>query len=301
MVIMRERSTYLLTGDSPHNFASQGFLQQGTAGLLAKRGVATVMSKLVWLTASGLMELQSTTLAPKSIALEGVLNINSQNFTAQNNNYISPSLYSKIVLVSQDRRLLVLAPVATDTSTTANSRTYVFDSRNAGWFTWINPVGFTSLVALEASDDSQEVYAGGRDGKLYKLESWSDNVYASNGNVTRTSTPISWELRTRQYGQTFAEGAMYYSANKLHNLMLHINNQATASMFLNWSLTGIKGYSSTGIYEWPASTNKVVSLRSVARTADQQAFDINITGSTSQQWTMFAMHVQTTEGNTPRS
>lgn len=301
MVIMRERSTYLLTGDNPQSFASQGFLQQGTAGLLAKRGVATVLNKLVWLTASGLMELQSTTLIPKSVALEGVLNINSQNFTAQANNYISPTLYSKIVLASQDRRLFMLAPVQTDNSTTANSRTYVFDSRNSGWYTWINPVGFTSMVVLESADDAQELYAGGRDGKLYKLENWSDNVYASNGSVARTSTPISWEIKTRQYGQTFSEGAMYYSANKLHGLLLHINNQSTATMTINWSLTGIKGFSTTGFHEWPASTNEVASIRSVTRTADQQAFDINLTGQASQQWTMFAMHVQTTEGNTPRT
>lgn len=301
MVIMRERSTYLLTGDSPHNFASQGFLQQGTSGLLAKRGVATVLNKLVWLTASGLMELQSTTLAPKSLALEGVLNINSQNFTVQNNNYISPSLYSKIVLASQDRRLFMLAPVVTDTSTTANSRTYVFDSRNSGWFTWINPVGFTSIVVLEAADDSQELYAGGRDGKLYKLENWSDNVYASTGSVARTSTPIAWEISTRQYGQTFAEGAMYYSANKLHSLLLHLDNQATTEMFINWSLTGIKGYSTTGLYSWYPQTNKVVALRSISRTSDAQAFNINFTGSTSQPWRMFALHVTTTEGNTPRT
>ena len=301
MVIMRERSTYLLTGDSPHNFASQGFLQQGTSGLVAKRGFAIVMSRLVYLTASGLMELQSTTLTPKSIALENLLNINSQNFTTQSNNYISPSLYSKIVVASQDRRILMLAPTQSDSSTTCNSRTYVFDHRCQGWVTWINPVGFTSLAVLESSDDCQELYAGGRDGKLYKFENWSDNVYASTGSVARTSTPISWEVKTRQYGQTFAEGAMYYSANKLHNLMLHINNQATASMFINWNLTGIKGYSSSGIYEWPASTNKVVSLRSVSRTSDQQAFDIDLTGQSTQQWTMFALHVQSTEGNTPRS
>lgn len=300
-VIMRERSTYLLTGDSPHNFASQGFLQQGTAGLVAKRGYAIVMSRLVYLTSSGLMELQSTTLTPKSLALEGSLNINSQNFTSQNNNYISPALYSKIVVVSQDRRILVLAPTQSDTTTSSNSRTYVFDHRCQGWVTWINPVGLTSAVILEAADDSQEIYVGGRDGKMYKFEGWSDNVYASTANVTRTSTPISWQVKTRQYGQTFAEGAMYYSANKLHNLMLHVDNANTTSMFINWNLTGIKGYSTSGTYEWPAQTNKVVSLRSVARTADQQAFDINLTGSSTQQWRMFGMHVQTTEGNTPRS
>jgi len=301
MVIMRERSTYLLTGDSPHNFASQGFLQQGTAGLVAKRGYATVMNRLVYLTASGLMELQSTVLTPKSIALEGVLNINSQNFTTQSNNYISPALYSKVVVASQDRRIIMLAPTQTDNTTTANSRTYVYDHRNQGWFTWINPVGFTSLVVLEAADDTQELYAGGRDGKLYKLESWSDNVYASTANTTRTSTPISWEINTRQYGQTFAEGAMYYSANKLHSLLLHIDNQATTEMYINWSITSIKGYSTTGIYAWHPSTNEVVSLRSISRTADAQAFNINLTGSTSHPWRMFALHATTTEGNTPRT
>jgi len=40
----------------------------------------------------------------------------------------------------------MLAPTQTDNTTTANSRTYVYDHRNQGWFTWINPVGFTSPV-----------------------------------------------------------------------------------------------------------------------------------------------------------
>jgi len=112
---------------------------------------------------------------------------------------------------------------------------------------------------------------------------------------------ISWEITTRQYGQTFAEGAMYYSANKLHSLLLHIDNQAPVEMYINWNITSIKGYSTSGIYAWHPTTNEVVALRNISRTADAQAFNINLTGSTSYPWRMFALHATTTEGNTPRT
>lgn len=308
LVIMREKTTYLLTGDSPHNFANQGFLQEPGSGLIAKRGAAILMNKLVYTTPNGIMQLNSTTLSPIGLQLEGLLNIRSADYANGSSSYISAALYSKISMTVYDRRLFVFAPIANDA--TPCSRIYVFDTRNNGWTNWVNPsgVGFTGGVAIESPSDTQEFYAAGTDGRMYKLENFADAVYKETTSVNRTLTPIWWQIKTRKYGQTYAEGAMYYSANKLHNIMLHASNFSASNTFtVNWSLTGTKTYTSSGSYTFPQAISstvpfeKVVSVRSVSRMADQQNFDITLSGTTSEKWKMFAFHVVSTEGNTPRS
>jgi hypothetical protein len=178
---------------------------------------------------------------------------------------------------------------------------YIFDSRSQSWVNWLNPVPFTSLCAADSADDVQELYAGGRNGRLYKLEKFQDGVYSSTSSATaRAYTPIQWSIKTRQYGQAFAEGSMYYSANKIHNILLHMRTYESENIAINWAVTGMKGYVTNGSYLWPSNTEKVVSIRSVSRTSDQQTFDITLSGSSSTKWRMYAVHAQTTEGNTPR-
>lgn len=317
LVIMREHTTYLLTGDSPHNFANQGFLQGSGSGLVAKRGCAVLMGRLILTTANGIMELQSTVLVPRGQQLEGVLNIRSQDYINGSYNYVSATAYANCVMCVHDRRLLLLAPEATANGSAPSAgnpyiyiydtRTESFDPRNAtqvktgGWVRWINPARYTSLIAVETSDDTQDLYAGGADGKLYKLDRFADGVYAdSSGN--RTYTGIDWVVKTRKYGQAFSESNIYYSANKIHALNIHLQNlQTDAPIYSSWVITGQKGYSTAGTFRFPNSTDKVISIRSISRTADQQTFDIKLSATTSSKWKMFGIHAITTEGNTPRS
>lgn len=315
LVIMREHSTYLLTGDGPHNFANQGFLQGSGSGLVAKRGSAVLMGNLIITTANGIMQLNGTKLIAKGLQLEGVLNPKSQDYVNGQYAFIPALSYANITMCVHDRRLLVLAPAVNESENATNTLMYLYDTRtegfnprtnsaiNGGWTNWLNPVAFTSLVAVETSDDTQDLYAGGRDGKLYKLDKFADGVYADGGNppVNKTYTAIPWIIKTRQYGQSYTESYVYYSANKIHGLNLHIANQDTTALPVNWSITGQKGYSTTGIFTFNASTDKVVTLRSISRTADQQIFTITLSGTSTKKWQLYAVHATTTEGNTPRS
>jgi len=317
LVIMREHTTYLLTGDSPHNFANQGFLQGSGSGLVAKRGCAVLMGRLILTTANGVMELQNTILIPRGQQLEGVLNIRSQDYINGSYNYVSASAYANCVMCVHDRRLLLLAPEATANGTTPSAgnpyiyiydtRTESFDPRTAtqvktgGWVRWLNPARFTSIIAVETSDDTQDLYAGGADGKLYKLDRFADGVYA-DAAANRTYTGIDWTIKTRKYGQAFSESNIYYSANKIHALNLHFQNlQTDTPVYSNWVITGQKGYATAGTFRFPNNSDKVISIRSISRTADQQTFDIKLSATTTTKWKMFAIHAITTEGNTPRS
>ena len=317
LVIMREHTTYLLTGDSPHNFANQGFLQGSGSGLVAKRGCSVLMGRLILTTANGVMELQNTILVPRGQQLEGILNIRSQDYINGSYSYVSAAAYANCVMCVHDRRLLLLAPEATTDGTTPSlgnpylyiydTRTESFDPRNAtqvktgGWVRWLNPARFTSLIAVETSDDTQDLYAGGADGKLYKLDRFEDGVY-SNASANRTYTGINWTIKTRKYGQAFSESNIYYSANKLHALNIHFQNlQTDAPIYSTWLITGQKGYTTGGTFRFPNNTDKVISIRSISRTADQQTFDIKLSATTNTKWKMFAIHALTTEGNTPRS
>lgn len=313
LVIMREHSTYLLTGDSPHNFANQGFLQGSGSGLVAKRGSAVLMGNLIITTANGIMQLDSTKLTAKGLQLEGVLNPRSQDYINGQYAYVPAASYANITMCVHDRRLMVLAPAANEAESSTNTKLYIYDTRtegfnprtnsaiNGGWVNWVNPVAFTSLVAVETSDDTQDLYAGGRDGKLYKLDKFADGVYSDGANPpARTYTPISWNIKTRQYGQSYTESYVYYSANKIHSLNIHIANQDSSALPVSWAITGQKGYATSGTFTFDANTDKVISLRSISRTADQQTFDITLSGSSSKKWKLYAVHATTTEGNTPR-
>lgn len=301
LAIMREYSLYLLTGDSPANFASQGYLQGQGNGLVAKRGACTLNGRLMLTTSSGIAELTGTQLSPIGLPLEGVLNMRSQDFSPSGTlEYIRAEAYADIVLTEHDRRLFVLAPTVNETSAQTCTRCYVYDSRNKGWVNWTNPTAFTSLVSVEAADDTQELYAGGRDGRLYRFQGFADGSYSSAGGA-RTFTSIDWSIISRAYGQTFAEGSMYYSANKIHSLNLHVNNKSASTILLNWGLRGMNNVATTGTYTWPANTEKVVSLRQISRSADRQTFNVEITGSTQTSFLFQGFHVTTTEGNTPRS
>lgn len=321
LVIMRESATYLLTGDSPHNFANQGFLQSSGSGLVAKRGYAMFMGQLVLTTPNGIMEMKSTSLVPKGQQLEGVLNPRSQDYNNGTGSYgyIPASAYADITMCVHDRKLIVLAPTSSDTSSTTNSVIYVYDSRlgtpdpraaqqgidlrSGGWVNWTNPTGvkFTSAIAVETSDDTQDLYAGSRAGKLYKFDRHVDRTYSSADPLTRNNLPIQWSIKTRKYGQSYAESGIYYSANKLHSLNFHIDNQDTTALNTQWFITGQKGYATSGYFTFPANTDKVISIRSISRTADQQTFDIKLTGTSIGKWKLYGVHALTTEGNTPRS
>jgi hypothetical protein len=313
LVIMREHSTYLLTGDSPHNFANQGFLMSSGSGLVAKRGSAVLMGNLIITTANGIMQLDSTKLTAKGLQLEGLLNPHSQDYINGQYAYVPAASYANITMCVHDRRLLVLAPAANEAESSTNTRLYIYDTRtegfnvrtnsaiNGGWVNWINPVAFTSIIAVETADDNQDLYAGGRDGKLYKLDRFADGVYSDGANPpARTYTAISWNIKTRKYGQSYTESYVYYSANKIHSLNIHIANQDSSSLPVSWAITGQKGYATSGVFTFDANTDKVISLRSISRTADQQTFDINLSGTSSKKWKLYGVHVTTTEGNTPR-
>ena len=302
LAIMREHSLYLLTGDDPTNFASQGYLQGQGNGLVAKRGACTVNGRLMLTTSSGIAEMTGTKLSPIGLPLEGLLNMRSQDFTpAGYSNYINPQAYADIVFTEHDRRLMVLAPTVSETSSQTCTRCYVFDTRNNGWVNWTNPTAFTSIVSVEAADDTQELYAGGRDGRLYRFQGFADGTYSA-ADGSRTLNDIQWNVISRAYGQTFAEGSMYYSANKIHSLNLHIENQhASSTLNVNWLLRGMNDYTTGSSYVWPANSEKVVSLRQISRTADRQTFNVELSGQSQIPFLIHGFHATTTEGNTPRS
>ena len=77
--------------------------------------------------------------------------------------------------------------------------------------------------------------------------------------------------------------------------------QTDAPIYSTWLITGQKGYTTGGTFRFPNNTDKVISIRSISRTADQQTFDIKLSATTNTKWKMFAIHALTTEGNTPRS
>jgi hypothetical protein len=245
------------------------------------------------------MELMGIQLSPIGLPLEGVLNIRSQDYgPTSSSSYIAADAYANLELCTHDRRIHVLAPIAGESAASTCSKMYIYDTRINGWINWSNPVPFTSIVSVETADDTQELYCGTRDGRLMRLQGFADLNYVSNN---QSATAIAFQYISRAFGQSEAEGNMYYSANKIHSLNLHMeNNQASVQLF-NWSLTSMQGYSSTGSYTWPASTEKVVSLRNIQRTSDKQTFTFTMSGSSTGLWKMYSYHIATTEGNTPRS
>jgi hypothetical protein len=302
LIAFRENSIVPIMGFDPTSFQAQQFVREPGAGLLAPKGIASVIGKPLYVTSSGISTMAGTTIEPVSLPLEGVLNPRSSDFGPTGSaSYISAAAYSGIILLTHERRLYAFAPVAGATTSTSNSVCYVWDSRTTGWVKWNLPIFSatqtfaTSAVSCTSTNDVADMYVGGSNGQVFRLEGFADRPTYSGANSN-----IAWKLLTRQYGQTYAEGVAYYGVNRPHQCNIHYYSPLSTT--ITWKVTSNRnstGYSKN--YTTAVNEDKAIALRQLPVDLRGSWLQLELTGSVQSRLEIHAASIQSTESAVRRS
>jgi len=263
LIAYRENSIVPIVGFDPTSFQAQQFVREPGAGLLASKGIASLVGQALFVSSFGISTMNGTKIEPISVPLEGVLNPRSMDYGPTGSaNYIGAAAYSDIVMLSHERRLYAFAPIAGANTANSNSVVYVYDTRTTGWVKWKLPVfstvqtNVTSAVSCTSTNDVADMYVGGSNGQIYRLEGFSDRpTYAG------ATQGIDWKITTRRYGQTYAEGVAYYGTNRPHQVNVHY--YTPSAIQFNWKITNNKNVTATGLYNTSANQDKAVGFRQV--------------------------------------
>lgn len=302
LIVYRENSIVPITGFDPTSFQSQQFVREPGAGLLASKGIASLVGQAMHVSSFGISVMNGTKIEPISLPLEGVLNPRSSDYGPTGSaNYIGAAAYSDVIMVAHERRLYAFAPIAGATTSNSNSVIYIFDTRTTGWVKWKLPVFSsvqtyaTSAVSCTSINDVADMYVGGSNGQIYRLEGFSDRPTYSGA-----LQGIDWKITTRRYGQTYAEGVAYYGVNRPHQLNVHYYTP-TSTQF-TWKLTNNKNISATGIYTTLTNQDKAIGFRQIPNELRGTWIELEVygTGATSRI-EIHALSVQTTESGIRRA
>lgn len=248
LVVLKQNSVWLVSGDSPDNFSIQSYLIGAGVGCIAPKA-ATLVGNRVWFRGANCdYQFDADVVDPKSVVLEKVLGRQS-----------SPSE----AFVYHARRLLHFAAPP---GQTANSLAYVWDSRQEGWTRFLN-MNVTSGLSLSTGTDTDNLFLGGLDGQIYEMTGSGD--VATPGAAPAA---VSFAVQSRAYGQ---EGAaenfwrekvaqrVFFSAlaQEAATLTVGVQGVRVDGSPLAWSL----GFNVTGSTVQPVSTAPRLKVSSAVR------------------------------------
>ena len=301
LIAYRENSIVPITGFDASSFEAQQFVREPGTGLLAPKGIASVIGHPMHVTSFGISVMNGPQIEPISLPLEGVLNPRSMDYgPTGSSNYIAAPAYADIILLPHERRLYAFAPVAGATSANSNSVIYIYDSRTSGWVKWKMPVFasqqmyVTSAVSCTSINDVSDMYVGSHDGQIYRLEGFTDRQTYSGA-----TQGIDWKIVTRQYGQTYAEGVAYYGLNRPHQLNVHYYSP-TATTF-TWQLRNNKNVTASGQYTTQANQDKAIGFRQMPNELRGTWLELQLSGTAAtSRVEVHALSIMSTEAGVRR-
>lgn len=301
LIAYRENSIVPIMGFDPTSFQAQQFIREPGAGLLASKGIASLVGQALHVSSFGISTMIGTKIEPMSLPLEGVLNPRSMDFGPTGSaNYIGAAAYADIILLPHERRLYAFAPVAGSSTANSNSVVYIYDTRTTGWVKWKLPVfssvqvNVSSAVSCTSINDVSDMYVGASNGQIYRLEGFSDRP-----TFAGATQGIDWKITTRRYGQTYAEGVAYYGTNRPHQVNVHY--YTPSAIQFTWKLTNNKFVTQTGTYTTQANQDKAIGFRQVPNELRGTWLEIEVygTGATSRI-EIHALSVNSTESSVRR-
>jgi hypothetical protein len=296
LIAYRENSIVPIMGFDPTSFQAQQFVREPGAGLLASKGIASLVGQALHVSSFGISVMNGTKIEPMSMPLEAVLNPRSMDYGPTGSaSYIGAAAYSDIIMLSHERRLYAFAPVAGASTVNQNSVVYLYDTRTTGWVKWKLPLFSsvqmyaTSAVSCTSTNDVADMYVGGSNGQIYRLEGFTDRPTYSG-----TVQGIDWKITTRRYGQTYAEGVAYYGTNRPHQVNVHY--YTPSSIQFTWKLSNNRGVSQTGNYTTSANQDKAIGFRQVPSELRGTWLEIEVYGTNAQsRLEIHALSVMSTE------
>ena len=307
MLVLKENSITTILGFDPTTFTVQLWVGSPGVGISAPLTANNADGTVTWLSVNGLVQWANGGVAMRSLELRKLISLDP---TMSGPSNIDKDQYRKSICVSANKRIFLLT--TSSGAGAANQTIYVFDYRTKGWVKWstINSIEYTSLGVLSLGDDVQYLYAGSTTGQLYKLNGDGDKLTTATAN-----TGIPWSLKTRQHAQTYSEGVSYYAYNRPFQLDLHIDNPSAVTtgndMTVTWAVenqsgvynvtTNPNGVSSSSTYTFPSKTNKTVAIRNIDRAVKGSAIQVRLSGTTTGNFYIRAIHVHVYDGGIPRS
>ncbi len=218
LIVLKQRSVWMVFGYDPSNFAAQSYLLRAGVGCLAPRAACVVGNHVWFLSADGVYSFNADIVDPKSVELTKSLNPHGDDGSTK----ITPAAYAQAAMVYHNRRLLLFAPTPGDT---ANTAAYVWDSRTGGWTRYLG-MTMTGAASLHGGADGLDLVMTGYNGQVYQFAGAADVPVPG-----AAGTAIPWVVKTRGMGQESEEyGYWREGAAKYAFFFLTTAAQATATV-----------------------------------------------------------------------
>ncbi|BDI33333.1 hypothetical protein CCAX7_53840 [Capsulimonas corticalis] len=218
LIILKQRSVWMLTGFDSSDFQLSGHYLKAGVGCIAPRAAALVEGRLWFLGPNGLYEFDGgDEIAPRSAPIERALNPAQSSGSA-----ILPAAYAGSALVYHGRRLYLFAPLP---GGSANTAAYVWDSRQDGWTRYLQ-MNVTGAASLSTGADTDDLFLAGADGQLYELTGEGDRA-----SPTAPAAPVAFAFASRGFGRE-ESGDAYWRANRPARVFASVQTQDTATLTL---------------------------------------------------------------------
>ena len=227
LIILKQRSVWMLTGFDSSDFQLSGHYLKAGVGCVAPRAAVLVEGKLWFLGANGVYEFDGgDEIDPRSVEIEKALNP-AQSGGAP----IAASAYAASAMVYHGRRLYLFAPRSGDA---ANAAAYVWDSRQSGWtrYLWPSGVGVTGAASLSTGADTDDLFLAGTDGQLYQLTGQGDKATPASA-----AAPVAFAFTSRGFGREMS-GDAYWRAHRPSRLFASVETGESAALTLGAQCSG---------------------------------------------------------------
>ncbi|MCW3059810.1 MAG: hypothetical protein JWQ02_1631 [Capsulimonas sp.] len=227
LIILKQRSVWMLTGFDSSDFQLSGHYLKAGVGCLAPRAAALVEGRLWFLGPNGLYEFDGgDEINPRSLPIERALNPPHSSGPP-----ISSEAYAGVSMIYHGRRLYLFAPLPGDSS---NTVAYVWDSRQNGWTRYLQ-MNVTGAASLSTAADTDDLFLAGSDGQLYQLTGEGDR--ATPSVLEASAAPIAFAFASRGFGRE-ESGGQYWRTNRPVRVYASVETEESVDLTMGVSCSG---------------------------------------------------------------
>lgn len=295
MLAIREYSVSVISGYDSSNFAAQPYLQGNNAGMVG--GTAAIVRGRAWfMSALGVME-----------------------FNGDNTEWVSQDVENSLIARSTNPqieffndRAFVFNDSAADSNGIGNGQNgqvHIYDYRTNGWYQWTTPGTGTSSALAIGNVRRTSLFSGSRDGQVYILN-FEDGAtaitYGDRATPSGATSAVSFEIRTRAYGQFNNYGATRFGRGRLMQVDVDaigtpIGFPATTGVSTTFDVLNSSGnVLATRTFAVPIVRNPY-SFRGFLPSAKAVTHRVRATGSASTYVALHGIYSYFSESEVPRA
>jgi hypothetical protein len=248
LVVLKQRSIWIVSGWSADNFTAQSHLIKDGIGCIAPRAAGVYDNSVVFLGPDNWYQFDGDSVQPLSTIIERVL-APAQFGGAP----LDTTAYKNCALLVAHKRAHLFAPETAGDD--GNRVAYVHDSRysemsgGAGWTVW-RQMDVTGGASLGYSSDSDEIFLAGLDGQIYRMTGFGDTS-VTGGPVT----PVTHTIASRGHGYN---DPMHWAQKRATRLRYEVT--AGEAVDLAATVTGDDGSLTLPSYRLPVGYFKPKSI-----------------------------------------